>query len=61
MEKISIARRHRENKETLFPIETDHFESHQEMPTKSFQRIFQKGNLSYRLLFKLLRTILRIS
>jgi len=30
MEKISIARRHRENKATLFPVEADHPVSHKE-------------------------------
>ena len=37
MEKISIARRHRENKATLFPIETDPPESFQESASKTFQ------------------------
>ena len=37
MEKISIARRHRENKATLFPIKTDPPESHQESATETFQ------------------------
>ena len=37
MEKISIARRHRENQAAPFPIKTDPPESHQESATKTFQ------------------------
>ncbi len=37
MEKISIARRHRENQAALFPIKTDPPESHQESATETFQ------------------------
>jgi len=46
MEKISIARRHRENKATLFPIETDHSESHQELATNTFQLPFLASLIS---------------